>query len=557
MKVSSRLLVVAGALAALAAVAIACASSNDRAFDQPTAATTPADPSEAGAPGAGFDKDATPTPPPVGTHDPETCAEAEASKSYVGCDYWPTVTANGVWAVFDYAVVVSNISSAPADVTVTGPNAVNQHVTVAPGALEKIYLPWVTSLKGPDMNYMGAIVDQLLSSVSAKGGAYHLVSTVPVVVYQFNALEYKGGGGYPGKDWTWYCDPANCYSYTNDASLLLPSTAWSKNYRVSGVAGWDDTATIPPLQVPSYFVVTAAENGTTVTVSLAPNAAIVGNDAGVPTTPSGGTLTLSLDAGDVVELLTPKGKAFDPSGTLVQADKPVQVIAGQICTYMPDWMHPACDHVEETVLPAEALGKEYVVTTPTKPTGGSGSHVVRFYGNRDGTTLTYVPVQPTGCPSTLQAGDVVQCGPITDDFVVDGTQEFGIATFMVGSSVYDKTGKDTRGDPSQSIFASTEQYRTSYLFLAPDDYDVSYAVITGPENAKPLVDGVPLTGYGSIGKGFGVWRPTLGIGKAGAHRLTSDAPVGLQVMGYGAFTSYQYPGGLDLKTIAPPPPPPH
>jgi hypothetical protein len=36
--------------------------------------------------------------------------------------------------------------------------------------------------------------------------------------------------------------------------------------------------------------------------------------------------------------------------------------------------------------------------------------------------------------------------------------------------------------------------------------------------------------------------------------LTSGKPVGLQVMGYGAYTSYMYPGGLDLSQIAPPPP---
>jgi hypothetical protein len=35
--------------------------------------------------------------------------------------------------------------------------------------------------------------------------------------------------------------------------------------------------------------------------------------------------------------------------------------------------------------------------------------------------------------------------------------------------------------------------------------------------------------------------------------MTSTMPVGAQVMGYGAYTSYQYPGGLNLTLIAPPP----
>ncbi len=47
----------------------------------------------------------------------------------------------------------------------------------------------------------------------------------------------------------------------------------------------------------------------------------------------------------------------------------------------------------------------------------------------------------------------------------------------------------------------------------------------------------------------------LGAGQDGAHVVTSDQPIGIQIMGYGAYTSYQYPGGLSLQQIAPPPPP--
>jgi hypothetical protein len=50
-----------------------------------------------------------------------------------------------------------------------------------------------------------------------------------------------------------------------------------------------------------------------------------------------------------------------------------------------------------------------------------------------------------------------------------------------------------------------------------------------------------------------VWREKLGPGVSGAHVLTATKPVGIQVMGYGSYTSYQYPGGLDLAAIAPPP----
>src|ERR1700736_3592530 len=40
--------------------------------------------------------------------DPTSCEGAAVAKSYIGCDYWPTVVANNVWSTFDYAVVVAN-----------------------------------------------------------------------------------------------------------------------------------------------------------------------------------------------------------------------------------------------------------------------------------------------------------------------------------------------------------------------------------------------------------------------------------------------------------------
>jgi hypothetical protein len=36
----------------------------------------------------------------------------------------------------------------------------------------------------------------------------------------------------------------------------------------------------------------------------------------------------------------------------------------------------------------------------------------------------------------------------------------------------------------------------------------------------------------------------------GRHVLEASKPVGLSVIGYGAYTSYAYPGGLNLKLIA-------
>ena len=499
--------------------------------------------------------------------DPTTCEEAQAAKTYVGCDYWPTVTGNLVSNVFDFAVAVANVGTDDAHVQVTGPNGVSKSVAVAPGSLNKIILPWVAELKGPDLIPMGA-------SVLSKGGAYHLVSDRPVVVYQFSPLEFRATGGDPGKDWS-KCvkldfTAPDCYSYSNDASLLLPSTAMTGSYRIMGSYGMsrhpmiDGTTQFDkskPLQPggPPYFVVTGTSDGTNVTVKLGPKGMVVAG-GGISAAPAGGTLTFALNAGDVAEVVSGSGRDYDFSGSLLSADKPVQVITGVPCIDFPlDVV--ACDHVEETVFPSQTLGKHYVVTTPTGPKQNKVGHVVRLYGNVDGTTLTYKPSAPAGCPTTLNGGDVVECGDeVHDDFEVSGTHEFGVGMFMIGASEADPSSgsgsSSSQGDPSQSFAVAAEQYRLKYVFLAPTDYKTSYVDVIAPAGTKLMLDGSDVSSkLASIsGTDWFNARLLLDAGKDGVHSLVADKPVGIQVIGYGDYTTYMYPGGLNLGEIAPIPP---
>jgi hypothetical protein len=155
---------------------------------------------------------------------------------------------------------------------------------------------------------------------------------------------------------------------------------------------------------------------------------------------------------------------------------------------------------------------------------------------------------------------VVDLGNVQSDFEVQGDHEFAVGSFMLGAAILDPFNQppDQKGDPAQSQSTAVEQFRTKYVFLAPTDYDVSYVDIIQPAGTQVTVDGTavaaPTTPIG--GSGYSVARYKLPAGNNGAHVLTATAPVGIQVMGYGAYTSYQYPGGLNLTAIAPPPPPP-
>lgn len=487
--------------------------------------------------------------------DPTTCAQAAASKTYVGCDFYPTVTDNMVRPDFDYAVVVANTGDSTADIEVTRGTMSVAKVKVAPNSLEKIYLPWVDELKGSKYGGFGGFTvcasDIKTSTVRAKNGAYHLVSSVPVAVYQFNAIEYAGKGGPPGKDWskciagTACLGTGGCFSYTNDASLLLPSTAWTGNYRVAGPETWiqmdpDRSYTFPP-----YFVITGAYDGTKVTVRLGSKGTIVAG-GGIAAVAAGGSATFDLAAGEAIEVIG----TGDLSGALIKATQPIQVIAGIACAYVPK-DKPACDHLEESLLPVETLGKRYFVVVPTGPLGAPVGQVVKLVGNVDGTKLSYPGGSPAGAPTTINAGEFVDLGIVTTDFEIVGDREFTVATFQIGAGAM---SGDRQGDPSFSVSSSVEQYRLKYVFLAPDDYDVSFIDVVQPTDAKLTLDGAPVAvAPKTLSSGYGVARIKLGPGNKGAHVLLSDKPAGLQVQGYGAYTSYQYPGGLNLGRIAPVP----
>jgi hypothetical protein len=530
---------------------------------------------------------------PITGGDPTTCAQAAMGHTYIGCDYWPTVTANQVWSIFDFAVVAANAGNATANITVTGPGGVNQTAMVPPGQLATMYLPWVPTLKGPDGDNCGGTNMPLAGSVLAKASAYHLVSSVPITVYQFSALEYAGQGGPSGKDWS-SC-PGNqiclqdlaavgCYSFTNDASLLLPSTAMTGNVRVTGHEGISPPAAMVP-GIAMFAAITATADNTTVKVKVSSTGNVqASSDNAIATTAAGGTLTLTMNQGDVAQLMGAQSDTADLSGSLVQANNPIQVITGTACTVVPDGA-PACDHIEESNFPAETLGQDYFVVQPMGPNGSVVPHQVRIYGNVDSTTLTYSPSTPPGCPTTINAGQVVECGAqisqcpdpsnpfamapymsacgngnvLSQDFEVKGDNAFAVSTFSLGAVIVDPNHQapNQQGDPDQSMATAVKQYRTKYVFLAPTDYMENYAVVIAPMGTSVSIDGTATTATATaVGtSGFGVMRIPLAAGNGGAHVLTASNPVGLQVMGYGSYTSYTYPGGLDLALIAPPPPP--
>ena len=476
------------------------------------------------------------------------CSPAELGASYLGCEYWPTVTMNGVFEdAFSFAVALGSTSSDTTAVTIEGPDF-SFATSLLPYEVKTLDLPWVLSLKGgsfplgPDGN-----LQSVLPTENTTGKAYRIRTDRPVAAYQFNPLEYENTvppGSCPSAQF------GGCFSFSNDASLLLPQNALTDNYLVVGYR---------TVFTGDFLAVTATRDGTVVTLKAGAHARSLAG-AGVEVVPNV-SVEVPMNMGEVLQLFS-KGTSSSQtwSGSTVTANHPVQVLTGAPCATVPDGL-VACDHLEETVLPAETLGREYAVTVPRTPeslpdTPYGGRHVVRIHGVHDGTVLTFDP--PAVSAETMVArGEVIEIEGVVEDFVVSGNAAFAVTHYMIGEGNPNtpSDGGAGAGDPSQSIAIPSEQFRKDYTFVAPVTFDVGFVNVVAPIGAAVEVDGTILTGadfapIGSSGKGVA----RLALSKTPHHRASASEPFGIVVYGYGQYTSYMYPGGLDLKKIEEPVP---
>jgi hypothetical protein len=447
----------------------------------------------------------------------DPCAPGVLGTSNVGCEYYAAVTDNRQLqdkVGFQFGVSVQNAGAAAATITITRGGVAVTSGTVAAGTAQFFTLPWIVELVSPQSS--------LVSRAAAAGGAYRIVSSVPVTVAQWSTTAATG--------------PNNAYSATNDTSLLLPVNAWGSSYRVASRARQAGR--------PGFYAVVAAQDNTVVTLVPSATGKTVQPGGGVA---ADGTGTVTLAKGDVLEVLTAGGNTDpDPSdltGTLVSASAPVQVFGGHECTQVPYNVF-ACDHLEEVMLPLSALGKTYVLTSPRVEANTARPHVVRVVGTQPGTTLAYEPPIPNAPASIANAGDFVEIGPLPDAFKLTAS-----AKVLVADYIADDNGLVTNVDPAMTLAIPIEQQRTGYPLFAPATGGfATFVNVTAPIGAQVLVDGAPPAGpWTPIGASGLAWaRVPLA---AGAHAVSSAQPIGAQVYGLAFYTAVYYPAGTNLLTL--------
>lgn len=505
----------------------------------------------------------------------DACGVAELYRSSLGCEYWPTPLATkGFGDDFEFRAVVSNPNADPVNVRVFSGDTVVAEVTIPEGGLEGIALPWVGFQSGPREDEWSRIIE---------AGAYRLVSDRPVTVFQFNPFEYVTDVTFP--------DGVSgiFYSYSNDASLLLPSHSLTRNYIVSSftptsILQYLDPPTVsdrfPRVEQHPGYISIVGINTLPTTVEVVPTARVAADEAGrFAETEAGDTLTFTLQQGEVATLFsvdppecvegrpgyhevrgepneggvvivtsTCNETTFDLTGSLVTSANPVAVFGAHECAYVP-YNTAACDHLESQVPPLETWGNSYV----SAPMGdvrfsAETTNVVRITAAFDDTSVSISPAQSGVEDFTLNRGESREFNA-TSAFTAGGSHAILVTQFLVGAE-YEGADQE-RGDPSMIILPPREQYRDDYTFVTPSSYNSetlgqSFLFIARSPGQSILLDGAPALGSWQT---IGDLEWAIIAVEGGTHRMSSDGSFGVLVYGVGSFTSYAYPAGLNLEEL--------
>lgn len=447
-----------------------------------------------------------------------TCSKQSLAKSYIGCEYYPTILqqSDGVplHEECHFVIAVSNTSNQSAHVLIERAGQTVVEEDIPAGEAKTLILPWVDELalgNGP--------------SVIVEEGAYHLRSNQPVTVYQYNPIENVA---------------------TNDASLLLPVSAWTGNYIAASWPSWQSINN-PMFNQVGFYAVVAHED---TTISLSPPTQ-AGNHvqagAGVN---ANGMGNIQLKQGDVLQVMAMLDGKSDLTGTLIEADRPVGVFGGHECTQVPKGVE-ACDHLEEMIFPLETLAHEYLVV-PTVQTPNDQlekGQVVRVIATENNTTLVFKPDQ--GVMTTLaNRGDFVEIPPSDTAFLITSDKRILVVQYMVG-----QLGGFGDGDPSMLLAINSQQWRDDYLVYAPimpwnNKVWNNYVDLISKEGVEVTLDDVPAGNWKKIANtGFVYTHVKLSNNGNGVHSIAANGPVGVNVYGLSESGSYWYPGGLDLNLI--------
>jgi len=499
----------------------------------------------------------------------DACKAADDAHASVGCDYY-AIHMDGAWSSDNgcFVAFLANTSQQVVRVKTTFQGIdvdLTQHsalphgsgkklsldafdpggVGIPPGEVGILFLAGPVAVGGGPTNMSDPVQCPIAPAFNSltqihgtgKGAAFHIQTTAPVVAYQM--LPYGGGN-----------------AAVTGATLLLPTSVYGTNY----IAADAYTASATTGSGTTSMDLVAKEDNTTITIL--PNQDILAG-GGVSSAKANVQTQYTLNAGETLQF----SQYAELTGSPIQSDKPIGLFAGHPCLNVPA-NQPYCDHAEQQIPPVQALGHEYMAVTYRQRAQSAEKPPWRIIGAVDGTQLTYSTA--VGGPSVVNQGDVIEFQTGVP-FVVksqDADHPFLFVGYMTGASGI--TPSDGYGDADFVRNVPTDQYLSRYVFFTDPTYPETNLVVTRKRNGGTYSDvsldcAGTLTGWQNIDADHQYARVDLvrhdfqpqGGCDNGRHEMTSDAPFGLTVWGWGTpetasytgYVSYGYPAGENVQTL--------
>jgi hypothetical protein len=457
-----------------------------------------------------------------GPNIPETCAQAEAGETSVGCLFYTADLDNNVDSV-QFAVVVSNVQEQDvANVTlerkVNGNWQLIEGLAVNPLELHEF---WVADFH---QEATGVLV----------GGALRLSSDVPIVAYQFNPIDGQS-------------------SLLSDASMLYPVATWDD---LNQVVNW---AAESPSSRPFVTIAAAFDN---TQISFTPPVATVGA-GGVPPANANQTIVIQIDEGDTVSI-NPVDVNQALTGAKIESDPdhPIAVFSGHSCANIPGGVC-CCDHLEEQLSGVRLWGQDFIAAhVPVRDVQDPEATMWQIYASEDATTVQFEAdgaVMGLPGPSIqLDEGEVeimyVTAPPGSEgDFSISADRPIAVLGYMIGAQNLNMQLFDM-GDPAMIQFPPVEQFLHRYVILVPGTWINDALMLTRSAGATIEVDGVPVDDMAFEPVGNGDWEAARISIPDGVHVLDGgNDPFGVVVIGWDQYDSYAYVGGTGTGKINPNP----
>ncbi|MFZ0389562.1 MAG: IgGFc-binding protein, partial [Calditrichia bacterium] len=367
------------------------------------------------------------------------------------------------------------------------------------------------------------------TTVNVNPGAITIVSLPVNSSFGWTAGTVGNNGVHAYSTDEFVCYMVNRLFSSSDAAMAIPVDALGTTYIAAGY--YSDLVATDRGQ----FAIVAPNDSTSVTIT--PSANLQGGyTAGVP-------FTILLNQGETfLAISNTAGINGDITGSIIEADKPVEVTNGNNCTTVPPGT-PYCDHIFEVAQPVKTWG--YRVPVVNLPNRGEGS-VYRVLAQEDITSITL----DGSLVATLNRGEFYETAIMPGAHYFEGDKNIYVVQYMT-SSTRPLTGGI--GDPAMGNMIPIGQYLSSYTFstVGGQQFEKNYATILA-ENADVnagniLLDGVviPAANFTPIaGTSYSYSVDSL---SHGTHISQSAGVHGLTVEGYNPDDSYLYPGGAGFE----------